>query len=158
MSATTADRVFHLAVWPYLPCSFCCCASSFLQLACQTACTEFLDRMHTCCQSVQNLERPKAYTHSISAIHDRQGERHFLFWKLLHNLSPCMQLYRLQSALREAGVTMYGGERASHDLSLERAKSDRYACCNQLHSALSSQHSALSSQHSALSTQHSAFV
>ena len=38
----------------------------------------------------------------------------------------CLQLYKLQSALREAGVTMYGGERASRDLSLERAKSDRY--------------------------------
>ncbi len=36
-----------------------------------------------------------------------------------------LQLYKLQSALREAGVTMYGGQRASRDLSLERAKSDR---------------------------------
>ncbi|DBA80719.1 hypothetical protein WJX77_011938 [Trebouxia sp. C0004] len=36
------------------------------------------------------------------------------------------RLYKLQSALREAGVTMYGGERASRDLSLERAKSDRH--------------------------------
>lgn len=36
-----------------------------------------------------------------------------------------LQLYKLQSALRQAGVTMYGGERASHTLSIERAKSDR---------------------------------
>ena len=36
-----------------------------------------------------------------------------------------LQLYKLQSALRQAGVTMYGGERASHALSIERAKSDR---------------------------------
>ncbi len=44
-----------------------------------------------------------------------------------------LQLYKLQSALREAGVTMYGGERASRDLSLERAKSDRCVHQTSLH-------------------------
>ena len=45
-----------------------------------------------------------------------------------------LQLYKLQSALRDAGVTMYGGERASHALSIERAKSDRQVvnCTNLL--------------------------
>lgn len=36
-----------------------------------------------------------------------------------------LQLYKLQSALRQADVKMYGGERASHALSIKRAKSDR---------------------------------
>ncbi|KAL3155983.1 Delta-1-pyrroline-5-carboxylate synthase [Trebouxia sp. C0010 RCD-2024] len=45
---------------------------------------------------------------------------------LVHeDLAKDGRLYKLQSALRQAGVTMYGGERASHTLSIERAKSDR---------------------------------
>ena len=54
------------------------------------------------------------------------------FWNLVkvqtvQLFCVCLQLYKLQSALRKAGVTMYGGERASHALSIERAKSDRQA-------------------------------
>ncbi len=44
---------------------------------------------------------------------------------LLLSCIALLQLYKLQSALRQAKVKMYGGERASHDLSLERAPSDR---------------------------------
>ncbi len=65
----------------------------------------------------RSVELTTTWTHVFS--NTKSGVRSHVAW--------CLQLYKLQSALREAGVTMYGGERASRDLSLERAKSDRCA-------------------------------